>query len=274
MMSLFSKLVVVLMVCGFSGVVIAQSKVNAEAKVGVDGIAKVGRATISTEKYEQTLKSEIQKGRADTPQLREEIRNTLINQELLMQEVSRQGVDKKPEHREAISQLRQNYLVEALFRENLAANPVTDQDLKAAYDKEYKAKSGNSFEYKIKELAYNNEKDAMQALQRLKKGEAFDKLWTELPASNKKSAETWIPQQRLVPTISNVIVYINKGSHSLNPVQVGSRWLLIKVDDVRPYKSPEFEQVKSAIYANLVQKRNVELMQKIRGATPVSILAK
>ena len=264
----------VLVVCGFSGVVNAQSKINAEAKVGVDGIAKVGRATISIEKYEQTLKSEIQKGRADTPQLREEIRNTLINQELLMQEVSRQGVDKKPEHREAISRLRQSYLIEALFRENLAANPVTDQDLKAAYDKEYKAKSGNSFEYKIKELAYNNEKDAMQALQRLKKGEAFDKLWAELPASNKKSAETWIPQQRLVPAISNVLVYINKGSYSLSPLQVGSRWLLIKVDDVRPYKSPEFEQVKSVIYAGLVQKRNVELMQKIRGATPVSILAK
>lgn len=274
MMSLFSRVVVVLVVCGFSGAVIAQSKVNAEAKVGVDGIAKVGRATISIEKYEQTLKSEIQKGRADTPQLREEIRNTLINQELLMQEVSRQGVDKKPEHREAISRLRQNYLIEALFRENLAVNPVSEQDVKAAYESDYKAKSGSAMEYKLKELSFGNEKDAMQALQRLKKGEAFDKLWTELPASNKKSADTWIPQQRLVPTVSNVIVYINKGSYSLNPVQVGSRWLLIKVDDVRPYKSPEFEQVKSAIYANLVQKRNVDLMQKIRGTTPVSILAK
>jgi peptidyl-prolyl cis-trans isomerase C len=274
MMSLFSRVVVVLVVCGFSGAVIAQSKVNAEAKVGVDGIAKVGRATISIEKYEQTLKSEIQKGRADTPQLREEIRNTLINQELLMQEVSRQGVDKKPEHREAISRLRQNYLIEALFRENLAVNPVSEQDVKTAYESDYKAKSGSAMEYKLKELSFGNEKDAMQALQRLKKGEAFDKLWTELPVSNKKSADTWIPQQRLVPTVSNVIVYINKGSYSLNPVQVGSRWLLIKVDDVRPYKSPEFEQVKSAIYASLVQKRNVELMQKIRGTTPVSILAK
>jgi len=269
-----SKNLVVLVLCGFSAVTAAQSKVGAETKASGDGIARVGKATISLEKYEQTLKSEIQKGRVDTPQLHEEVRNTLINQELLMQEVIKQGLDKKPEHRDAIFKLRQSYLIEALFRENLAANPVTDQDLKAAYEREYKAKSGNSFEYKIKELAYNNEKDAIQALQRLKKGEAFDKLWSELPGSNKKSAETWIPQQRLVPAISNVLIYINKGSYSLNPIQVGSRWVLIKVDDVRPYKSPEFEQVKSAIYANLVQRRNIELIQKIRNATPVSILAK
>lgn len=273
-MSIFSRVLLALVACSFSAVVGAQSKAAAEAKVGSDGIAKVGKAIISVEKYEQILKSEIQKGRVDTPQLREEIRNTLINQELLMQEVSRQGVDKKPEHREAIARLRQNYLIEALFRENLVANPVTEQELKTVYESEYKAKSGNTMEYKLKELNFGNEKDAIQALQRLKKGEAFDKLWSELPTSNKKSAETWIPQQRLVPAVSNLIVYINKGSYSLNPVQVGPRWVLIKVDDIRPYKSPEFEQVKSAINANLVQKRNVELIQKIRGATPVSILTK
>lgn len=274
MMVLYKKVLAVMLACSFTATALAQSKTATESKSSTDGVAKVGKALISVEKYDQALKAEIQRGRADTPQLREEIKNTLINQELLMQEIVRQGIDKKPEHRESLARLRQNYLIDALFLENLASNPVTDQELKAAYEAEYQAKSSNTMEYQIKELSFGTEKEALAAIQRLKKGEAFDKLWLEMPGVNKKLAETWIAQHRLVPAVSNVIVYINKGSYTVNPLRVGSRWILIKVEDLRTYKAPKFEEVKSMIYASMVQKRNAELIQKIRRSTPVSIISK
>jgi thiamine-monophosphate kinase len=52
------------------------------------------------------------------------------------------------------------------------------------------------------------------------------------------------------------------------------RWFLITVDDTRPYKVPDFEQVKSSIQASLVQRRNAALLQKLRAAATVSVLAK
>lgn len=275
----FERIVTAVVACGLSWGVVAQTKpvtepkTVSESKLAVDGVAKVGKAVISTDRYEQSLKSEIQRGRADSPQLRQEVRNTLINQELLIQEVLRQGTDKKPEHREALQRLRQNYLIDALFRENLASNPVTDQEVRAAYEAEYLAKLPGALEYKLKELSFSDEKSASSALQRLKKGEAFDKLWTEQVGS-KKPVENWVPQQRLAPAVSNVIVYINKGAYTLSPIQLGARWFLIKVDDTRPYKAPDFEQVKSSIQASLVQRRNAALLQKLRAAATVSVLAK
>lgn len=278
-MMVFVRVMTAVAVCGLSWNVMAQSnsasesKPALESKSGLDAIAKVGKVVISTEKYEKRLKSEIQRGRVDSPQLREQVRNMLINQELLIQEVSRQGIDKKPMHREAVQRLRQNYLIEALFRENLAKNPVTDQEVRAIYEAEYLPKLPGTLEYKLKELAFSDEKTAFAALQRLKKGEAFDKLWAEQVGS-KKLAENWVLQQRLAPAVSSVIVYISKGAYTLSPIQLGSRWFLIKVEDTRPYKAPDFEQVKSSIQASLVQRRNAALLQKLRSATTVSVSAK
>lgn len=254
--------------------VAAQSKSAGDSKNSVDEFAKVGKMVISKDSYDQVLKAEVQKGRVDNPQLRQEVTNRIINQELLMQEIAKRGLDKKAEHREALQRIRQNYLIEVLFRENLAANPITDAELKSTYDLEFSPKSAGAQEYKLKELVYSSEKEASAALQKIKKGDGFDKLWTEqVAASNKKPLDSWLSQNQLTPAVASVIVYLSKGSYTLSPVQIGNRWLLIKVEDVRSYKAPEYEQVKKDIYSTLVQRRNAALIQKIRATTPVSITA-
>jgi peptidyl-prolyl cis-trans isomerase C len=267
------KLSVLVVFCSLSFTVSAQVKNNLEAKTPNEIIASVGKTTITQQKFEEVLKSEIKKGKKDSPQLRAEVRNSLINKEVLLQEIKKQGLDKKTIHVDAIKVLQETYLIEALFKENLVSNPIAEQEIRATYDSEYASKSSNLLEYKLKELVFNSEKDALGVLQRLKKGESFDKIWLEQATGNKKNLDQWISHVNLVPVVSNVIVYINKGSYSLNPINLGTRWILIKVDDTRPYKIPEYEKVKGDIYSNLVQRRNQQFMQKLRNSTNITNLS-
>ena len=49
-----------------------------------------------------------------------------------------------------------------------------------------------------------------------------------------------------------------------NPVQIQSGWAVFKVDDVRYYKAPSFEESRERIAAGLIQRSRSELLEKIK----------
>lgn len=78
----------------------------------------------------------------------------------------------------------------------------------------------------------------------------------------------WVLPTQLMSPINDLVPNLTKGKLIQAPVKTANGWHVIKVDDVRPFVMPSFDQAKNAIAQGLIQQRRQEavnvLMQKTR----------
>ncbi len=259
------SIVPVLVSLGFITSAHAQAaKASAPAPVAtVNGIA------ITSAALEHAVKLNVAQGRPDTPELRRVLRDELINREVLAQEAARRGVERSPEALARLLAARQSALIELLFEDQLASSPISDKEVKAEYDRQLTAlkDSGSTQQYQLRILVTATEAEARDALARIRKGEDFDKLARErsLDASRDRGGLLdWLLPNQIVPAVSNVIVNLSKGGVTAAPIQAGAGWNVVKVEGVRPYTPPPFDEVKDSVRAGLVQQARAELLRKLR----------
>lgn len=249
---------------------VRKEKANLTANV----FALVGDGVISKETYDQALKEAIASGRLDGPQLRAEVRNILINQELVLQDALKQGLDKKPEHRIALQNLRQNYFVQWMMRDNLQKNPITEEDLRKEYDQRFGAASlAKQSEYKLNTWMMPTEKEAQLVIERLAKGESVEKIDKALGVrkDQRPNQDAWIAQNNLVKPVLDIIVYLSKGGHTVKPIPIANSWYVVRVEDQRPWRAPSFEEAKQSITNILMERKQVEYLNRLRSNTTIQI---
>jgi peptidyl-prolyl cis-trans isomerase C len=121
-------------------------------------------------------------------------------------------------------------------------------------------------EYKVSDIAIATEADAQAALNRIKKGEPFDKVAKSVSLAPNKvqgGAVGWVQARQVAPQISAVLVNLTKGQVSQSPIQMQQGWYLIKLEDKRSSKPPTFEQAKPAIRNGLAQRKQMEFLSQI-----------
>ena len=122
-------------------------------------------------------------------------------------------------------------------------------------------------EYKVSDIAVATETEAQAALARIKKGESFDKVARSVSLAPNKvqgGAVGWVQAGQTLPQIAQVLTTLNKGQVSPAPIQMPQGWYLIKLEDKKSSKPPTFEQAKVAIRNGLIQKKQFELLNKLR----------
>ena len=247
----------------FAGQVLAQAKVPV--------LATVNGAALSDGLLELLVSSNIAQGAKDSPELRQMIKDELIGREVLAQEAQRLGLDKQPQAQLQMTLLRQNHLVELLLRDRSAKNPITDEALRADYDRQIKA-LGDVSQYRISHIVLASEADAREVLARAKKGEAFDKLAREKSIDASKSeggSLGWLLPNQVMAAISNVMVNLDQGAVAAAPIQTPAGWHVLKVDEKRPFKAPSLEQSKEQIRQGMQQQQNNEFARKLREAAKI-----
>ena len=247
----------------FAGQVLAQAKAPV--------LATVNGAALSDGLLELLVSTNISQGAKDSPELRQMIKDELIGREVLAQEAQRLGLDKQPQAQLQMTLLRQNHLVELLLRDRLAKNPITDEALRADYDRQIKS-LGDVSQYRISHIVLSSEADAREVLARAKKGEPFDKLAREKSIDASKSeggSLGWLLPNQVMAAISNVMVNLDQGAVAAAPIQTPAGWHLLKVDEKRPFKAPSLEQSKDQIRQGLQQQQNTEFARKLREAAKI-----
>ena len=247
----------------FAGQVLAQTKAPV--------LATVNGAALSDGLLELLVSTNISQGAKDSPELRQMIKDELIGREVLAQEAQRLGLDKQPQAQLQMTLLRQNHLVELLLRDRLAKNPITDEALRADYDRQIKS-LGDVSQYRISHIVLSSEADAREVLARAKKGEPFDKLAREKSIDASKSeggSLGWLLPNQVMAAISNVMVNLDQGAVAAAPIQTPAGWHLLKVDEKRPFKAPSLEQSKDQIRQGLQQQQNTEFARKLREAAKI-----
>ena len=235
------------------------------AAVTVNGVA------ISDKALDQIIKSIVAQGQADTPELRKTILDELIARELFVQESAKLGLDKTPEAKEQFAQIHQNFLMDLLVNNYLKSNPITESDMRGEYDRQIAA-IGDSQEYNLKQIVVPTETDAKAIIASLKKGDNFESLAKDKsidPSKSQGGNLGWVLSKQIIPAISNVIANMSKGSVSSSPIQTAAGWHVVKVEDVRPFKAPSFDESKQRLQQALLQNKRLELLKSLKDSAKI-----
>ncbi len=104
-------------------------------------VATVNGVAIPRTRLDTVLRIQKERGVTDNDQVRSQIREVLINNELLNQEANRSGLVKKSDLQQQIELGRTEVIAGAMVQEHLRTHPVGTADVQKEYDR-LKAETG------------------------------------------------------------------------------------------------------------------------------------
>lgn len=232
--------------------------------------AIVNGVVIPQSRVEMDIKGAESQGRADSPELRQAIRDDLINREVIAQAAVKEGLDKTPSVIDQMAIAKQTVLVSAFIQDNLKKNPITTEQLKKEYDN-YKAQLGDK-EYNVSHILVKTQAEAKEIIAKLDKKVKFEKLSKEsLDAGSAAHGGSlgWTVPKSLVEPFANALLNLKKGEYTKEPVQTQFGWHVIKLDDVRPLKAPTFEEMKPKLEQHLQQQAIQKTVADLRAAAKI-----
>jgi peptidyl-prolyl cis-trans isomerase C len=181
---------------------------------------------------------------------------------------------------------RNKLLMEALLQ-SVAKAALNDAEMHKVYDDALK-QMGEEKEVHARHILFRapagDEKvgkeaeDKAKAVEaRLKKGEDFAKLATELtedPSGKANGGDLgYFSKGQMVPEFSDAAFGLAKGQVSA-PVKTQFGWHVIKVEETRVKPAPKFEEVKPQIEQYVTRKAQAELVTKLRADAKIERLDK
>lgn len=208
---------------------------------------------------EVLLREQIARGVADSQQLRDGVRDLLINQALMEQQAYKEGLDKEVLIQAQIDLARQNILSQAWQQKILSSLTIKDSDVKAEFDKQI-ARLGTK-EYLLRHLLVGEESTAKLLLEKIQSGAKLADLSKEYSRDagtlDKGGLTDWTAQGNLLPALAAAIKGLNKGQIVDHPVKTEAGWHVVQVEDVRPFKVPTLEDLKPQL-TQIVTRRQLE----------------
>jgi peptidyl-prolyl cis-trans isomerase C len=247
-----------------------KASAKAESSTGT-GRVVVNGVTIPSARVEAMNKELNAQGQADSPERSSAVKEELINREILAQAAQKRGLEKNPEVQAQMDMARQAVLVRALFENEVKNNPISDADLQKQYE-QFKGTMGTT-EYKVSHILVDKEDDAKAIIDQLKKNPSdFAKIAKEKskdPGSKDNGGDLdWGPSARYVKPFADAVQSQPKGQISAAPVKSDFGYHIIRVDDSRPLKVPEFaelkEQFRQRAQQQQIQKLVMDLRQKAK----------
>lgn len=237
----------------------AQAQDKPAAPAANERVATVNGKEIPRARADILVRERTQQGMSDSPQLRNAVREELINREVLFQEAERRGVLKTSDVREQIELARQAVVIRALLSDWQKNQPVDDESLKTEYER-LKAQTPSQ-EYRARHILVEKEDEAKQIIAKLKKGAKFDELAkaSKDAGSRDKGGDLgWSVPTTYVKPFADALTALEKGKTTETPVQSQFGWHVIRLEDVRGTSHPSFEQVKPQI----AQRMQAQLVEK------------
>ena len=226
--------------------------------------AVVNNKPIPKAREDAWVKELAKQGQADSPELRKMVKERLIQNEVLLQEAAKRGIADQADVKFMLDVQRQNTLIQALLRDEMTKNPVTDDQVTAEYEKQ-KSLVGSK-EFRARHILVETEAEAVAITDQLKKGAKFEEL-------AKKSKDTgsaanggdldWAAPDAYVKPFADALQKLGKGETTAAPVQSQFGWHVIRLEDTRDTQFPPLEQVAPQIRETLQQQKAQAFVQNL-----------
>jgi len=234
-------------------------------------IAIVNGKAVPKSRAEALSQQLIRSGRPVTPEVEGQIKEEVIAREIFMQEAQKLGLDASPDFKDQMELARQTIMIRELFMQFQTKNPVTDEEIKAEYDKFIAANSGK--EYHSRHILVEKEEQAKSIIASLKKGAKFEdiaKKQSKDPGSGAKGGDLdWASPTNFVKEFSDAMVALKKGQTTDQPVKTQFGYHIIRLEDVREAQVPKFEEVKPQISQQLQQLKMNNYQQDLRSKAKI-----
>jgi peptidyl-prolyl cis-trans isomerase C len=233
-------------------------------------IATVNGTPISQARFNFLLQQSQQQGQPDSPEVRKNLREKLIVEEIVAQEAIKKGMDKQADVITQIDLARHTILIRAYLQDFIKNNPLGDDVLKAEYEK-IKSQMGDK-EYHARHILVEKEAEAKDIIARLKKGEKFEKLAEKSkdPGSKAKGGDLgWAAPANFVPEFSAAMTKLQKGQYTTEAVKSQFGWHIIKLEDSRAMQAPPFDEVKQNLRQRAQQQQIDKMISDLRAKAKV-----
>ncbi len=213
-------------------------------------------------------------GKPDTPELRKDIIDQLSMQSLVSQEAVKKGLDKVPEVQDQIDITRHSILTNAFIQDYLKNNPISDDTLKAEYERIKGQMTGS--EYKARHILVAKESEAKDIIAKLRKNpKSFESLAKErsLDAGSKANGGElgWFDSRAMVPEFAEAVAKLGKGQFSEVPVKSQFGYHVVLLEDSRPKMIPPFDQVKSVLQQKVQQQNLKKVLDDLKANAKIII---
>jgi peptidyl-prolyl cis-trans isomerase C len=193
----------------------------------------------------------------------------LIDMRIVAKAAEDKKIEDRPDFKARLAFTRNRLLMDNLLAvEGKAA--TTDEAMKKVYDEAAKQIEGEQ-EVHARHILVETEDEAKAVEAELKKGADFAEL------AKKKSKDPgaadggdlgFFTKDQMVPEFSTVAFALEPGKIS-DPVKSQFGWHVIKVEEKRNRKAPDFDQVKAQIETYVTRKAQAEYVAKLRESAKV-----
>ncbi|UJW82700.1 peptidylprolyl isomerase [Hydrogenophaga sp. SL48] len=229
-------------------------------------VAIVNGKAVPTARVAALEQQIVASGRQIDEATRAQIKEEVVLREVFMQEAQKRGIATTADFKSQMELARQTIMIRALFADYQKKNPVTDDEIKAEYDKFTAANGGK--EYRARHILVEKEEEAKAIIAAIKGGAKFEdqaKAKSKDPGSGANGGDLdWANAASYVTEFSQAMIKLDKGQMTQEPVKSQFGFHIIRVDDVRQAKLPAFEELKPQIAQQMQQQKLAEFQRALR----------
>ncbi|SCK25142.1 peptidylprolyl isomerase [Vogesella sp. LIG4] len=232
----------------------------------------VNGVSISQQRIDAVVKMMEAQGQPSSPQMVQMVTDQLVTAEVLRQEAVKKGMDKSSDFQAEMENAQAMSLANRYIKDYVHANPVTEAQIKAEYDKA-KAEFPEKKSYHARHILVKTEAEAKAVLEALKKGKPFNQLAKEKsidPGSKNTGGDLgWQDPATFVPEFSGAMVKLAKGQVTAVPVKTQFGYHIIKLDDVKVEAAPPLEQLRPQLEQRVQGQRIEALIKDLKAKAKV-----
>ena len=251
----------------FASAVFAQSA----PAVTAPAVAVVNGQSVSKTAFDLAINEQLQRGAADSAQLRQAVRQELILQTLLAQEALKGKLEQTEVGQVALENVRRAALAQLWQQNWFAQHPIKAEAIEAEY-KNFVAQLGDT-EYHIRHVLLKDETAAKLVLQQAQAGTPLAQLAEKYSEDAVSKTEggllNWAAPATLVPGLGDAVKVAKVGKLPAAPVQSQAGWHVLLVEAKRPLVAPKLDQVRLQL-AQVIGKRELaQAVQALVNATKI-----
>src|SRR5579863_73888 len=193
----------------------------------------------------------------------------LIDMKIVAKAAEDKKVEDSDEFKKRLAFARNRLLMDSLLA-NEGKAAMTDEAMKKVYDDAAKQITSEQ-EVHARHILVATEDEAKAIEEELKKGADFAELAKKKskdPGASDGGDLGFFTKDQMVPEFSAVAFALEPGKIS-DPVKSQFGWHVIKVEEKRSRKAPDFDQVKAQIETYVMRKAQAEYVAKLRESAKV-----
>ncbi|GAB2186972.1 peptidylprolyl isomerase [Roseibium sp. LAB1] len=239
-----------------------------------DVVAKVGDTEITEADLAfaaQDLGKELQ--RFPPAQWRKLLLDVMVDMELMAHAAREDGLDKDPDFQRQLDFLKLRALRNAYLAQKIDG-AVTDEEVQAAYDKEFADFEGPE-EINARHILVKEKAEAEAIIAELDGGADFAELAREKstgPSGPNGGSLGYFVKGQMVPSFEAAAFALEPGTYTKEPVESKFGWHVIKLEDKRQQEKPAFDQVANGLRQQLMRERYDARMAELKDQVAVEIL--